>query len=142
MEKRLAVLRANQAIVDNYLNFAIEREPEYVRTYRTCNLYINGHNKLNGIKYLKLLGNNDGTVVNSVTRNFYSGYTQSAAIVISCGLYLALRVGKDIFYTGVKNKDRKVVLAMSRKKNQVYDMRILGQTDSGHFGDNVITYSF
>lgn len=144
MIRKLEENKKNQRIFDKYLDLAVTNESVFARRYRGYDLYVSGFNTAAGVRTLRSVGNTQAQEMRAGRTNtkFYQGDFGFCAIVVQAGVWASVRIGKEIFYTGVKNKDRRAVLDIARKTHCTYDLRALPIQAIAKKAKNVIHLAF
>lgn len=145
MKKKLEENKKNQKIFDEYLNLAVMSENVFARHHRGYNLFVSGHNAVKGVCILRDLGVETSAqemVAGRTNAEFYKGDYGFCAIITPAGVFAAVRIHKDIFYTGVKTIHRKPVLDIARKTHRIYDLRALPIQALASKAKNVVHLAF
>ena len=146
MKKKLAEKKKNQRIFDNYIDRAVTEPNVFARPYNGYNLFISGKNATEGVCALRSVGNAQARsfelAAGKTNAKFYEGDFGSCAVVITAGVFVAVRIGKEIFYSGVKYSDRSAVMDVARRAHCIYDLRALPIQAMAKHSKNVIHYTF
>ena len=146
MKKKLEKNKKNQRVFDKYIDLAVTEPNVFARRYYGYNLFISGKNATEGVFALRSTGNAQTRslelAVGKTNAKFYQGDFGSCAVVITAGVFVAVRIGKEIFYYGVKNSDRSAIMDVARRAHCIYDMRALPIQAIAKHSKNVIHYAF
>ena len=144
MIRKLEENKKNQRIFDQYLDLAVINPNIFVRCYRGYDMFVSGHNTSKAFRALSRLGSSKIDEIKAGKSNgkFYEGHFRYCCIVIPAGVFVAVRIHTEIFYTGVKNKDRRAVLDIARKTHCTYDLRALPIQAIARKAKNVIHLAF
>lgn len=146
MRKKLAEIRNHQRIYDKYIDLAVTAPSIFAREYRGYRLFTAGKNAFEAAQRLRALGQTESWVAEvqaaGDNRAFYQGDIATCVVVIPEGAYVAVRINCDVYYYGVKNKDRIAVLATARRAKTIYDCRNIRAATIADYGDNVVAFAF
>jgi len=144
--KKLEKIKHQQRIYDKYIDLALTQPNIYARVYRGYRLFTGGKNAFEAAQRLRALGQtgNWNAEVQAAGDNkaFYQGEIATCVVVTPEGAYLAVRIEHDVYYYGVKNKDRIAVLATARRSKTIYDCRDIRIASFADYGDNVVAFAF
>ncbi len=146
MKKKLEENKKNQRVFDNYIDLAVTNPSVFARRYRGYSLFVSGHKTVEGIAALRSIGTEKvrSSEIRAGTKNktFYEDDFGTCVCLCTAGAFLAVRIGKEIFYTGVKTSDRTAVLVVARKTHCIYDLRALPIQAMAKHSKNVVHYAF
>ena len=109
MKKKSEQIRRNQRIFDKYIDLAVTNENMFARKYRGYRLFVSGHKAVEGVAALRSIGQ-AGMQIDEIragdqNKTFYQGDFGACVCLCKPGAFLAVRIGKEIFYVGVKSSD-------------------------------------
>tara|TARA_R110000772_G_scaffold56454_1_gene128487 strand:- start:64 stop:504 length:441 start_codon:yes stop_codon:yes gene_type:complete len=146
VKKKLEENKKNQRVFDNYIDRAVTNSSIFARRYHGYNLFVSGKNATEGVCALRSAGSaqvrSRELAAGKTNAKFYQGDFGSCAVVITAGVFVAVRIGKEIYYAGVKNSDRSAVMDVARRSHCIYDMRALPIQAIARHSKNVIHYAF
>ena len=146
MIKKLEENKKNQRIFDKYIDLSVTEPNVFARRYCGYDLFVSGKNATEGVCALRSVGNAQARsrelAAGKANAKFYQGDFGSCAVVITAGVFVSVRIGKEIFYYGVKNSDRSAVMDVARRAHCIYDMRALPIQAIARQSKNVIHYAF
>ena len=146
MKKKLEENKKNQRIFDKYIDLAVIKPSIFAREYRGYRLFVNGNNVNEAVKHLRQLGAVETLEAEMVAglknKKFYEGDIRECVVIILAGAFVTVRIGQDVYYCGVKNKDRTAVLDIGRRTSAIYDCRGINTNSIADYGENVIHYAF
>ena len=146
MKKKLEENKKNQRIFDKYIDLAVTNPSIFAREYRGYRLFVNGNNVTEAVKHLRQLGAVETLEVEMIAglknKKFYEGDIRECVVIILAGAFVTVRIGQDVYYCGVKNKDRTAVLDIGRRTSAIYDCRGINTNSIADYGENVIHYAF
>ena len=146
MIRKLEENKKNQRVFDEYIDLAVTNPCVFAREYRGYRLFVSGYKAVEGIAALSSVGlaeTQSGEILaGNQNKRFYEDDFGTCVCICSAGAFLAVRIGKEIFYTGVKNSDRTAVLDVARRTNCTYDMRALPIQAMAKHSKNVIHLAF
>ena len=146
MIRKLEENKKNQRVFDKYIDLAVTNENMFARKYRGYSLFVSGHKAVEGVAALRSIGlveTQTGEILaGNQNKRFYEGDFGTCVCLCMAGAFLAVRIGKEIFYTGVKNSDRTAVMDVARKTHCIYDLRALPIQAIARQSKNVIHLAF
>ena len=146
MKKKLEENKKNQRIFDKYIDLAVTNPSIFAREYRGYRLFVNGNNVTEAVKHLRQLGAVETLEAEMIAglknKKFYEGDIRECVVIILAGAFVTVRIGQDVYYCGVKNKDRTAVLDIGRRTSAIYDCRGIESSSIAEYGDNVVAFSF
>lgn len=146
MREKLQEIRRKQRIFDKYIDLAVTQPTVFARKYRGFRLFVNGRNSFKAVQTLRALGTiktvKAEMIAGGINKKFYEGDIASCVVIIEAGAYVAVRIGQDVFYCGVENKDRLSVLDIARRNKSIYDCRGIAASNLQDYGDNVVAFNF
>lgn len=146
MRKKLEEIKNHQRVYDKNIDLAVTAPTIFAREYRGYRLFTAGKNAFEAAQRLRALGQTESWVaeVQAAEDNkaFYQGDIATCVVVIPEGAYVAVRINREVYYYGVKNKDRIAVLATARRAKKIYDCRNIQATNIADYGDNVVAFAF
>ena len=146
MKKKLEEIRRNQRIYDKYIDLAVTNPCVFAREYRGYRLFVSGHNLSEGVKDLRQLGAVKTLEAEMIagwkSKKFYKGDIRECVVIIEAGAFVAVRIGQEVYYVGVENRDRMAVLDIGRRNLAIYDCRGIESSSIADYGDNVVAFSF
>lgn len=146
MIKKLEEYKKNQRVFDNYIDRAVTEPNVFARHYCGYDLFVSGRKATEGVSSLRSFGKlkdrSREIAAWRMNAKFYQGDFGSCAVVITAGVFVAVRIGKEIFYASVKNSDRSAVMDVARRTHCIYDMRSLPIQAIAKHSKNVIHYAF
>ena len=146
MIRKLEENKKNQRVFDKYIDLAVTEPNVFARRYHGYNLFVSGTNATEGVCALRSVGSAQARsrelAARKANAKFYQGDFGSCAVVITAGVFVSVRIGKEIFYYGVKNSDRSAVMDVARRAHCIYDMRALPIQAIARQSKNVIHYAF
>jgi len=144
--RKLEENKKNQRVFDAYIDQAVTNENVFARKYRGYSLFVSGNNLSEGVRDLRQLGQVKALEAEMIAgwknKEFYEGDIRECVVIIHCGAFVAVRIGQEVFYCGVENKDRLAVLEIGRRNNYIYDCRGIETADIANYGDNVVAFAF
>ena len=146
MKKKLAENKKSQRVFDKYIDRAVTEPNVFARRYYGYNVFISGKNATEGVFALRSAGNAQARslelAAGKTNAKFYQGDFASCAVVITAGVFVAVRIGKEIFHTSVKSSDRTAVMDVARRAHCIYDMRALPIQAIARDSKNVVHLAF
>ena len=146
MKKKLEQIRRNQRIFDNYIDRAVTNPSIFARRYRGYSLFVSGHKTVEGIAALRSIGaekvRSSEIRAGNQNKTFYEDDFGTCVCICTAGVFVAVRIGKEIFYSGVKYSDRSAVMDVARRAHCIYDLRALPIQAMAKHSKNVIHYTF
>ena len=146
MKKKLEVNKKNQRVFDKYIDLAVTNENMFARKYRGYSLFVSGHKAVEGVAAVRSIGlvetQADEVLAGNQNKRFYEGDFGTCVCICAAGAFLAVRIGREIFYVGVKSSDRSAVLDVARRTHCTYDMRALPIQAMAKHSKNVIHLAF
>jgi hypothetical protein len=144
--RKLEENKKNQRVFDKYIDLAVTNENMFARKYRGYSLFVSGHKTVEAIAVLRSIGQ-AGMQMNEIragdqNKTFYQGDFGVCVCLCTAGAFLAVRIGKEIFYVGVKSSDRSAVLDVARRTHSIYDLRALPVQAMAKHSKNVIHLAF
>jgi hypothetical protein len=144
--EKLEKIKHQQRIHDQYIDLALTQPNIFAREYRGYRLSVGGRNMVGAAQRLCALGKTENwnaeVQAAGDNRAFYEGDIATCVVVIPEGAYVAVRIERDVYYFGVKNKDRIAVLATARRSKTIYDCRDIRVASLADYGDNVVAFAF
>jgi hypothetical protein len=144
--EKLEKIKHQQRIHDQYIDLALTQPNIFAREYRGYRLSVGGRNMVGAAQRLCALGKTENwnaeVQAAGDNRAFYEGDIATCVVVIPEGAYVAVRIERDVYYFGVKNKDRIAVLATARRSKTIYDCRDIRVASLADYGDNVVSFAF
>jgi hypothetical protein len=146
VKKKLAEKKKNQRIFDNYIDRAVTEPNVFARRYRGYSLFVSGHKTVEGIAALRSIGaekvRSSEIRAGNQNKTFYEDDFGTCVCICTAGVFVAVRIGKEIFYSGVKYSDRSAVMDVARRAHCIYDLRALPIQAMAKHSKNVIHYTF
>ena len=146
MIRKLEENKKNQRVFDKYINLAVTNENMFARKYLGYSLFVSGHKTVEGVALLRSVGSaglQSGEIrAGYQNKRFYKDDFGTCVCICKAGAFLAVRIGKEIFYVGVKNSDRTAVMDFARKTDCIYDMRALPIQAIARQSKNVVHLAF
>ena len=146
MIRKLEENKKNQRVFDKYIDLAVTNENMFARKYRGYSLFVSGHKTVEGVAALRSVGTekvrSSEIRAGNQNKTFYEDDFGTCVCICTAGAFLAVRIGKEIFYTGVKNSDRTAVLVVARKTHCIYDLRALPIQAMAKHSKNVVHLAF
>ena len=146
MKKKLEENKKNQRVFDKYIDLAVTNPSIFARRYRGYSLFVSGHKTVEAIAALRSIGTekvrSSEIRAGNQNKTFYEDDFGTCVCICTAGAFLAVRIGKEIFYTGVKNSDRTAVLDVARRTHCIYDLRALPIQAIARQSKNVVHLAF
>tara|TARA_R110001592_G_scaffold186345_1_gene430707 strand:+ start:3608 stop:4048 length:441 start_codon:yes stop_codon:yes gene_type:complete len=146
VKKKLEENKKNQRVFDKYIDLAVTNENMFAREYRGYLLFVSGHKAVEGVAVLRSAGQAgmqaDEILAGNQNKTFYQGDFGACVCLCKPGAFLAVRIGKEIFYVGVKSSDRSAVLDVARQTHCIYDVRALPIQAIARQSKNVVHLAF
>mgnify|MGYP003648304289 CR=1 FL=1 len=146
MIRKLEENKKNQRVFDKYINLAVTNENMFARKYRGYSLFVSGHKTVEGVALLRSVGlagmQSSEIRAGYQNKTFYEDDYGTCVCLCKAGAFLAVLIGKEIFYVGVKNSDRSAVLNVARRTHCIYDLRALPVQAIARQSKNVVHLAF
>ena len=146
MIRKLEENKKNQRVFDEYIDLAVLNSNMFARKYRGYSLFVSGHKTVEGVAALRSVGTekvrSSEIRAGDQNKTFYQGDFGTCVCICTAGAFLAVRIGREIFYVGVKSSDRTAVMDVARRTHCIYDLRALPVQAIARQSKNVVHLAF
>jgi len=144
--RKLEENKKNQRVFDEYIDLAVLNSNMFARKYRGYSLFVSGHKTVEGVAALRSVGTekvrSSEIRAGDQNKTFYQGDFGTCVCICTAGAFLAVRIGREIFYVGVKSSDRTAVMDVARRTHCIYDLRALPVQAIARQSKNVVHLAF